>query len=93
MEQKNFPKFQRPHQGQARGPAHLDMGAWIETPLDLCNKALDLGDFAEGNLTGWGLKGAQEKNFQGVKLWGQGGPDLVIPKSGIGHLGPCQGHT
>ncbi len=24
---KIFPKFQRPHQGQAQGPAHLDMGA------------------------------------------------------------------
>jgi hypothetical protein len=41
------------------------MGAWIETPLDLCNKALDLGDFAEGNLTGCGLKGAQEKKYPG----------------------------
>ena len=54
---------------------------------------LDAGDFAVVTLTGWGLKGACEKNFQGVQVWAGRGPEGFRPKSGIGHLGPCQGHT
>jgi hypothetical protein len=54
---------------------------------------LDAGDFDEVTLTGWGVEGAHENFFLGVQVWAGGGLYGFRPKSGMGHLGLCQGHT